>query len=117
MKHDQDFSITAGDYAQLVATIYTDNTDVTEESDLASGVVTWRLRGVGVDLISKSTEVGTEIVVDAPTAGDVTVTILEEDTEDLRSGDYYHIAEFTISGTTRGLFDGKASIDNRTSGD
>lgn len=112
MKHDQNFSITAGDYAQLVAPIYTDNTDTTEESDLASGVVEWTLKGVhGVGLISKSTA-HNEIAVNTPTTGYIVVEILEEDTAELTSGDYYHIAEFTINGTKLGIFDGVASIDN-----
>ena len=118
MKNNQDFSITAGDYRQIVAPIYTDDTDVTKETDLASGVVVWHLKGVqGVNLISKTTAGSGGITVNTPSTGYVTIEILEVDTEDLVSGDYYHIAEFTISGTKLGLFDGIVSIDNRVGGD
>ena len=117
MKHDQDFTLTAGDYAQLVVPIYTDNTDVTKETDLASGVVEWHLKGVGVDLISKTTAGSGGVTVNAPSTGYIVVEIEEEDTADLRSGDYYHICEFTINGAKLGLFDGIASIDNRAGGD
>ena len=117
MNHNQNLSITAGDYTQIVAPVYTNSTETTVEQDLATGLVEWHLKGVkGVDLISKSTTAG-NIVVNVPTKGDIVIEILEEDTSGLVSGDYYHIAEFTIGGTKLGLFDGIASIDNRVGGD
>ena len=117
MKNNQNLNITAGEYTQIVAPIYTDNTNTTLESDLATGLVQWTLKGVkGVALITKST--GSGITVNAPTAGNITIEILGADTTALTSGDYYHIAEFTPNGgQKRGVFDGIATIDNRTGGD
>ena len=117
MKNNQSFSITAGEYTQIVAPIYTDNTNTTLESDLATGLVQWTLKGVkGVELITKSTAAG--ITVNAPTAGNITIEILGADTSGLTSGDYYHICEFTPNGgNKRGVFDGIATIDNRSGGD
>ena len=117
MKNNQSFSITAGEYTPIVAPIYTDNTNTTLESDLATGLVGWTLKGVkGVALITKST--GSGITVNAPTAGNITIEILGADTSGLTSGDYYHICEFTPNGgQKRGVFDGIATIDNRTGGD
>ena len=116
MNHNQSFSITAGEYTQIVAPVYTDSTDTTVETDLATGLVEWRLIGVkGTAIITKSTADG--IAVNTPTSGYIVIEILEEDTVSLTSGDYYHIAEFTINGTKLGVFDGIASIDNRVGGD
>ena len=118
MKNNQNLNITAGEYTQIVAPIYTDNTNTTLESDLATGLVVWTLKGVkGIALITKSTA-NSSITVNAPTAGNITIEILGTDTTALTSGDYYHIAEFTPnSGQKRGVFDGIASIDNRVGGD
>ena len=70
----------------------------------------------GVALITKSTAAG--ITVNAPTAGSITIEIMGANTSGLTSGDYYHIAEFTpLGGQKRGVFDGIATIDNRTGGD
>ena len=117
MKNNQNLNITAGEYTQIVAPIYTDNTNTTLESDLATGLVEWTLKGVkGVTLIPKSTA-DASITVNAPTVGNITIEIMGTDTTALTSGDYYHIAEFTPnSGQKRGVFDGIASIDNRTGG-
>ena len=117
MKNNQNLNITAGEYTQIVAPIYTDNTNTTLESDLATGLVVWTLKGVqGVALITKATATG--ITVNAPTAGNITIEILGADTSGLTSGDYYHICEFTPNGgQKRGVFDGIATIDNRTGGD
>ena len=74
MNHNQNFAITAGDYTQIVAPVYTDSTNTTLESDLASGVVEWRLKGVkGINLISKSTTNG--ITVNTPESGYIVVEI------------------------------------------
>ena len=118
MKNDQDLNITAGEYTQIVAPIYTDNTNTTLESDLATGLVVWTLKGVGgVALITKSTA-NASITANAPTAGNITIEILGTNTSGLTSGDYYHICEFTPNGgNKRGVFDGIATIDNRTGGD
>ena len=111
MKNNQSFTITAGEYTQIVAPIYTDNTDASLEQDLASGVVEWTLKGVGaVSLVSKTSGAG--ITVDSPLEGWVTIEILEADTSELTNGDYYHIAEFTRSSKKRGLFDGIATVVN-----
>ena len=117
MKNNQNLNITAGEYTQIVAPIYTDNTNTTLESDLATGLVVWTLKGVkGVALITKATATG--ITVNAPTAGNITIEIMGANTSGLTSGDYYHIAEFTpLGGQKRGVFDGIATIDNRTGGD
>ena len=117
MKNNQNLNITAGEYTQIVAPIYTDNTNTTLESDLATGLVQWTLKGVkGIALITKAT--GSGITVNAPTAGNITIEILGADTSGLTSGDYYHIAEFTPNGgQKRGVFDGIATIDNRSGGD
>ena len=121
MNHNQDITgpntITAGDYTQIVAPVYTSSADTTVETDLATGVVEWRLLGVkGVALITKSTN--TEgITVNVPRSGYIVIEILEEDTSGLTSGDYYHIAEFTVGGVKLGLFDGIATIDNRVGGE
>ena len=117
MKNNQNLNITAGEYTQIVAPIYTDNTNTTLESDLATGLVQWTLKGVkGIALITKST--GSGITVNAPTAGNITIEILGADTSGLTSGDYYHLAEFTPNGgNKRGVFDGIATIDNRSGGD
>jgi len=115
MKRDQNVTgppLVAGMYSQLLVPIYTDNTDTTKEPDLSSGVVEWHLKGAGgIDLISKTSSAG--IAVNSPSTGYIVVELLETDTAELTSGDYYHIAEFTISGHKRGLFDGIMSIDNR----
>ena len=117
MNHNQSFTITAGDYSQIVAPVYTNSTLTTVESDLATGVVVWRLIGVkGAVLITKSTTAGT-IAVNTPHTGYIVVEILETDTTTLTSGDYYHIAEFTVGGTKLGIFDGICTIDNRVGGD
>ena len=118
MKNNQNFTITAGEYTQIEAPIYTDNTDATVEQDLATGLVQWTLKGVGgVALISRSTADGS-IIADSPAKGSITINILGTNTSGLTSGDYYHIAEFTPNGgQKRGVFDGIATIDNRTGGD
>ena len=118
MKNNQNLNITAGEYKQIVAPIYTDNTNATLESDLATGVVVWTLKGVkGIALITKSTA-NASITVNAPSAGNITIEILGTDTTALTSGDYYHIAEFTPNGgQKRCVFDGICTIDNRTGGD
>ena len=116
MNHNQNFTITAGDYTQIVAPVYTDSTNTTVESDLHTGLVEWHMKGLkGINLISKSTVNG--ITVNTPESGYIVVEIIEEDTAGLTSGDYYHIAEFTINGTKLGLFDGVMSIDNRAGGE
>ena len=114
MKHDQDMitqPITIGEYVEIVAPVYTDNTDLHLETALASGVVEWHLIGVsGSEIISKTTAGSGGITVNSPSSGSITIEIHEEDTTGLSKGDYYHIAEFTISGHTRGLFDGIARL-------
>jgi hypothetical protein len=118
MKHDQDIidpPITAGDYVQIIVPVYADKEETTLETDLASGVVEWHLRSTkDVDSISKTTGViNGGITVDTPEVGHVVVELLEDDTADIRSGDYYHIAEFTLNSVKKGLFDGILRIDNR----
>ena len=121
MKHDQDITgpntITAGEYKQIVAPVYTDDTDTTPETDLGDGLVEWHLKGVkGIDLISKSTD-DESITVYGSTSNYIVIEIFEEDTIGLTSGDYYHLAEFTVGGVKLGLFDGICTIDNRVGGD
>jgi hypothetical protein len=121
MKHNQDITepIVAGDYVQITAPIYTDNTDTTVEQSLATGIVVWHLKGVhGIDLISKTSVGGGGITLNSPTTGSITIEVLGTNTATLTSGDYYHICEYTPNGgSKRGVFDGVASIDNRAGGD
>lgn len=115
MRHEQDINdppIKRGEYMVIVAPIYTDDTDTTLETNLASGVVVWYLKGDNeVDLISKTTVDSGGITVNYPENGWVTIELDEDNTEGLRKGDYDHIAEFTYNGHTRGLFDGIATVE------
>ena len=119
MKNNQDINnLTAGVYKQIVAPIYTNDTETTLETGLANGVVAWKLIGVkGAVLITKTSNNNGGITVNVPESGYIVIEIDEQDTAALTSGDYYHIAELTIGGVTLGVFDGIVSIDNRVGGD
>lgn len=117
MKHNQDIGgdnpIKIGEYQVIQAPIYTDDTNTDLETGLATGVVVWFLKGEhGTNLISKTTVDNGGVTVDYPTSGWIQIELLETDTDDLRKGDYDHIAEFTPSGgNKRGLFDGIATVE------
>jgi hypothetical protein len=113
MLQDQDIidpPITAGDYYRIQAAIYTDSTKTELESTLAEGVIGWRLMGARGDLITKTTAPGS-ITVDYPQQGYITIDLWETETAGLSTGEYTHLAEFTIDGHKRGLFKGIAKVE------
>ena len=64
MKRHQDIidpPITVGEYMEIVAPVYTDNTDTTLDTNIESYVIEWRLLGTDGALITKSTADGGNI--------------------------------------------------------
>lgn len=103
-------AIIVGDYKRIVVTVYTDDKKTTVDTHLAGTYIGWRLQGAKGDMILKTTDDG--ITVDDPDIGDITVEILEIDSEGLSPGYYTHIAEMTSSGRKRPLFDGDVFVKN-----
>ena len=107
---DEKTSIIVGAYKRIVVTVYTDDKKTDVDTNLAGAYIEWLLIGAKGTVIMKTTDEG--IVVDDPDPGDITIEILEADSEGLSPGYYTHIAELTSSGRKRPLFDGEVVVKN-----
>ena len=116
MIHDQNITerkpLTAGRYARITVQVYTDDTKTALDTTLADGFIEWHLAGGRGNVVSKTSDANGGLTVDDPTEGSITIELLDIDTLGLATGEYTHIADFTVSGHKRGLFDGTVCVKN-----
>ena len=119
MKRHQDIidpPITVGEYLEIKAPVYIDNTDTTLDTHLATYAIQWRLLGANGALITKSTTDGgitVNVETGPPVVAAITIILTGTEAPGIINGCYKHIAEATDeNGNVHGLFEGSARVVN-----
>ena len=95
----------------IEAPIYTDSAKTSLASNLSSGTVIWRLLGeFESEMLVKTSDDPTEIAVDTPLNGYVTIYLRGDDSLDWSPGIYDHEAVIIVTEEPEGLFEGKAVV-------